>query len=132
MFIDYEKVFTPICQREIANRQNGNVFYGPYKVYAIAKCESTSFRMGSETRFPLDDASITIVTLDSVIMIMFVIAIIRLRWYERVSIEDMKKEKLVIEDFTVKLPIIPIELEEYNNNPDLLTAMLATHLEKTT
>lgn len=88
--------------------------------------------MGSETRFPLDDASITIVTLDSVIMIMFVIAIIRLRWYERVSIEDMKKEKLVIEDFTVKLPIIPIELEEYNNNPDLLTAMLATHLEKTT
>jgi hypothetical protein len=36
MYLDYEKVFTPICQREIENRQRGKVFYGPPKVYAVA------------------------------------------------------------------------------------------------
>jgi hypothetical protein len=81
---------------------------------------------------PWETASVTIVSLDAFIMIMFVIAIVRLKWYERVSIEDMKKEKLVIDDFTVVLPSIPISSDEYLNNPDLLTAMLATHLEKTT
>ena len=132
MYIDYEKVFTPICQREIENRQRGNVFYGPPKVYAIARCEASAFHFNEDTVITWEAASVTIVTLDAFIMIMFVIAIIRLRWYERVTIEDMKKEKLVIEDFTVVLPNIPIELEEYNNNPDLLTAMLTTHLEKIT
>jgi hypothetical protein len=44
----------------------------------------------------------------------------------------MKKEKLAIEDFAVVLPHIPLKPVEYGNNPDLLTAMLATHLEKVT
>lgn len=88
--------------------------------------------MGTDHIYPWETVSVTIVSLDAFIMIMFVMAIIRLKWYERVTIEDMKKEKLVIEDFTVVLPDIPISREEYNNNPDLLTAMLANHLEKVT
>ena len=108
------------------------MFYGPPKVYAIARCEANAFIIDPNTSISWEAASITIVSLDAFIMLLFVIAIIRLRWYERVTIEDMKKEKLVIEDFTVVLPNIPIELEEYNNNPDLLTAMLTTHLEKIT
>lgn len=108
------------------------MFYGPPKVYAIARCEANALHIDKNTIITWEAVSITIVSLDAFIMIIFVIAIIRLRWYERVTIEDMKKEKLVIEDFTVVLPNIPIELEEYNNNPDLLTAMLTTHLEKIT
>ena len=88
--------------------------------------------MGTDLTYPWETVSVTIVSLDAFIMIMFVIAIIRLKWYERATIEDMKKEKLVIEEFTVVLPEIPISIEEYNNNPDLLTAMLANHLEKVT
>lgn len=131
MFIDYEKVFTPVCQREIENRQKGKVFYGPPKVYAIARCESTMLKMG-EFEFGWELASITIVAVDAFMMMLFAVAIIRLKWYERASAEDMKKEKLAIEDFAVVLPEIPLGHEEFNNNPDLLTAMLATHLEKVT
>jgi hypothetical protein len=132
MFIDYEKVFTPVCQRELENRQKGKVFYGPPKVYAIAKCENSALKMGDAFMVDWETASITIVTLDAFIMLVITVAIIRLRWYERASTEDMKKERLVIEDFTVVLPNIPIKPTEYSNNPDLLTAMLATHLEKVT
>lgn len=65
-------------------------------------------------------------------MVIISVAILRLRWYERASTEDMKKQKLAIEDFAVVLPHIPLKPVEYGNNPDLLTAMLATHLEKVT
>jgi hypothetical protein len=87
----------------IEHRQRGKVFYGPPKVYAIARCESTILKMG-EFEFGWELASITIVSIDAFIMMLFAVAIIRLKWYERVSTEDMKKEKLVIEDFTVVLP----------------------------
>jgi hypothetical protein len=131
MFIDYAKVFPPVCQREIENRQRGKVFYGPPKVYAIAKCESDSLRMGT-INVPWETASIAIPAIDAFIVMVITVAIIRLRWYEKASVEDMKKEKLAIEDFTVVLPSIPVKSDEYDNNPDLLTAMLATHLEKVT
>ena len=55
-----------------------------------------------------EDASNIIVILDAFIAFMFTIAIFRLRWYERVSITDMKKGKLKIEDFSVYLPNIDI------------------------
>ena len=42
----------------------------------------------------------------------------------------MKNSKLKVEDFSVFLPEIPIKKENYNNNPDLLTAQLAIHLEE--
>lgn len=89
-------------------------------------------KMGDAFDVEWETASITIVSIDAFIMLVITIAIIRLKWYERASTEDMKKESLVIEDFTVVLPHIPIKPEEYSNNPDLLTAMLATHLEKVT
>jgi hypothetical protein len=42
----------------------------------------------------------------------------------------MKNGKLRIEDFSVYLPSIPVPKEEYHNNPDLLSAQLAVHLEE--
>ena len=41
----------------------------------------------------------------------------------------MKDKKLRIEDFSIFLPNIPIDKALYDNNPDLLTAQLAVHLE---
>jgi hypothetical protein len=42
----------------------------------------------------------------------------------------MKQQKVRLQDFSVDIPEIPIYSDDYNNNPDLLTAMLACHLEE--
>lgn len=42
----------------------------------------------------------------------------------------MKQGRTSIEDFSISIPEMPIERSEYHNNPDLLTAMLATHFEE--
>ena len=62
-------------------------------------------------------------------MLMVSVCIIRLRWYEKVSVNDMKQGKLRLEDFTITLPTIPISKRDYGNNPDLLTAQICTHFE---
>lgn len=71
-----------------------------------------------------------VVLLDAAMMWFISIMVIRLRWYEKISVQDMKQGKTTIEDFSVSIPSIPIDREEYHNNPDLLTAMLATHMEE--
>ena len=63
-----------------------------------------------------------IVILDFLVMLVMTIGIIRLRWYETITIQDMKNKKLRIEDFSVYLPSIPVDKSKYDNNPDLLTA----------
>jgi len=63
-----------------------------------------------------------IVILDFLVMLVMTIGIIRLRWYETLTIQDMKNKKLRIEDFSVYLPSIPVDKSKYDNNPDLLTA----------
>jgi hypothetical protein len=77
-----------------------------------------------------EDAGLMLVILDWLIMLTVTIGIIRLRWYEEQTINDMKNKKLKIEDFSVFLPNIPIDKAKYDNNPDLLTAQLAVHLEE--
>ena len=42
-------------------------------------------------------------------MLIFTIAIFRLRSYEKMTVTDMKKGKLKIEDFSVYIPEIPIK-----------------------
>jgi hypothetical protein len=62
-------------------------------------------------------------------MILFLLAVFRLQIYENLSTQDIKEGSIGIEDFTVHLPDIPISVDDYNGNPELLTAMLATHFE---
>jgi len=76
-----------------------------------------------------EEGSYLVVGLDCFIMFIIAISIIRLRWYENVSVSDMKKGKLRIEDFSVYIPNIPITKEDYNNSPELLKAMIAVHFE---
>jgi hypothetical protein len=123
-------VFSTECINEIVKRNEGQVFYGPAKAYAIASCENDAVSMGNGIVLSRQNASIMIVCLDWFIMFFLTMCIIRLQWYEEVSIIDMKNSKLKVEDFSVFLPEIPIKQENYNNNPDLLTAQLAIHLEE--
>lgn len=129
MLIDYNDVFSPECQYEIKRRNNNQVFYGPAKAYGIAMCEINTVDLGS-IKLTREQGAIMVVTLDWCVMFFVSIMIIRLRWYEQRSVTDMKNGKLRIEDFSVYLPEIPIPKEDYHNNPDLLTAQLAVHLEE--
>ena len=45
------------------------------------------------------------------------------------TVLDLKHGTLEISDFTVHLPNIPISKDEYENNPELLTAMIVVFLE---
>jgi len=62
-------------------------------------------------------------------MLMVSVCIIRLRWYEKMTVNDMKQGKLRMEDFTVFMPFIPIDKKDYGNNPDLLRAQMFNHFE---
>ena len=63
-------------------------------------------------------------------MLIVAIFMIRLRWYELVAVSDMKHGRVRVEDFSIYLPDIPIGKEDYNNSPELLQAMIATHFEE--
>jgi hypothetical protein len=92
-------------------------------------CEINTVDMGN-IKLTREQGAILVVTLDWFIMLFVAVMIIRLRWYEKVSVTDMKNGKLRIEDFSVYLPEIPVPKYDYHNNPDLLTAQLAVHLEE--
>jgi hypothetical protein len=74
-------------------------------------------------------ASLIIVCTDILILILFTIGLFRLRWYEQLVEKDRQLLRPVVDDFSVYMPSIPILPEEYDNNPELLTAMISTHLE---
>ena len=96
----------------------------------MASCQNDAVSLGNGIELTRENASIMIVCLDWFIMFVLTICVIRLQWYEEISVIDMKNSKLKVEDFSVFLPEIPIERKNYNNNPDLLTAQLAIHLEE--
>jgi hypothetical protein len=131
MYLEYDKIFTSECLYELNRRMLGKSPYGPAKVYGIAQCEKTSITLGQiPYDLPWDIVSIVIVSMDCIIAFFITIMIIKLRSKENDSVSDMKQQKVRLEDFCVNIPEIPIGKEDYNNSPDLLTAMLAVHLEE--
>jgi hypothetical protein len=76
-----------------------------------------------------EEAAIYTVSLDCFVVFMFYFCAIRLKWYEKVAVSDMKKGKVKLEDFAVYMPQIPLSKKDYKDNPDLLTAALAVHME---
>lgn len=131
MYLQYDQVFSSDCRYEIDRRLRGYSNYGPSKVYAIAQCESDTIKVGQiNYAFPWKYVSIGIVCFDCIIVFMFTVCIMKLRFREEDTVQDMKQEKVRLEDFSVDIPNIPISQEDYDNNPDLLTAMLACHLEE--
>ena len=60
-----------------------------------------------------EQASILVVCLDLVIIFVFAISIFRLRYYERLTVNDIKHGSLWIDDFSVYISEIPVDSEEY-------------------
>lgn len=104
MLINYSEVFTSECIQEIYRRHYVNNFYGPPKAYGIAMCEIETLMLGSSIEMSRQNASILVAVLDWLVMFVVAVSIIRLKWYENASIQDMKSGKLRIEDFAVFLP----------------------------
>lgn len=78
--------------------------------------------LGKQSPITRSNGAILVVVLDCVVMYAIAIAILRLRWYEKASVLDMKQGKLLLQDFAVIIPNIPIDKKDYNNSPDLLKA----------
>ena len=76
-----------------------------------------------------DRAAKIVVWIDLSIMLVFVLAIFRLKFYEQLSVADLRNGQMRIEDFSLLIDEIPIANEDYNNNPDLLAAMIVGHIE---
>ena len=70
-----------------------------------------------------------IVGIDVAIVLIFFFGILRLRFYEDLTIQDIKQAEHRIEDFSVHLESIPISKEKYSKDTDLLSAIIAPHLE---
>lgn len=70
-----------------------------------------------------------VVSLDLAVTFIIVIALLRLKNYEKLTVSDLRNQKLRIQDFTVFMKEIPLKPEQYNNNPELLRAMMTTHME---
>ena len=130
MLINYDYLFSDQCKDELRKRQQGNTFYGPPKVYGIVTCEIDQVILGDLMTNERQEAAIFATILDSLVVLIFYFSAIRLKWYEKVAVSDMKKGKVKLEDFAVYVPQIPINKKHYNNNPDLLTAQLAVHMEE--
>ena len=62
----------------------------------------------SDTVLTRSEGAALVVVLDCLIMVIMAICFIRLQWYEEVSVLDMKKGKLKIDDFSVHIPEIPL------------------------
>lgn len=68
--------------------------------------------------------------MDLVISFIFTVFIIRLRYFEKLAINDIREGKSKIEDFTVFVKSVPINKDEYDNSPEMLKAMIAAQLEE--
>lgn len=87
MELIYKDIFSGECIEEIISRNAGNILYGPAKAYAIAQCSQEAITMaGSDTTYTVDYVSMMVVVLDVLMMWFVSIMIIRLRWYEKLSV----------------------------------------------
>ena len=59
------------------------------------------------------------------------ISIFKLKKYEKLTLQDMQKNNHIrIEDFSVYMAKIPINKEMYNNDTNILSAILIPYLEE--
>jgi hypothetical protein len=129
MFLNFTAIFDDQCQKELKDRLTGNTFYGPPKVLALTQCVQEDFKVGKSGVLSKDAASRVVVWIDVSIVLIFVLAIFRLKFYEELSLADLRHGQMRIEDFSLLIQDIPIDEKDYQNNPDLLAAMMVGHIE---
>lgn len=71
-----------------------------------------------------------IVAIDVIVAILYLLAILRLNWLKTLVIRDFREDQFKIDDFSVLIKDIPVSQKLYRGNPELLKAMLVTHLEE--
>jgi hypothetical protein len=129
MFLNFTAIFDDRCQAELKTRLAGNTLYGPPKIVALTQCVQEELKVGDSWVLSRDRASKIVVWLDVSILLIFVLAIFRLKFYEELSLSDLRNGQMKIEDFSLLIQEIPIKEEDYESNPDLLAAMLVSHIE---
>ena len=129
MLLDFDKIFTSECQQELTSRLSGDTFYGPPKIYGIAQCTQSELNVTSNWTISRERAVKVVIWMDLLICLLFTLSIYRLRFYEELTVADMKNGQFKVSDFSVWLKDIPISKADYDDCPELLQAMLATHIE---
>jgi len=129
LFLNLEKVMDKDCQYEMRRRINGFQYYGPPKLFFLSKCSQQTIKVGDFWEIGWERASKVVVWIDILTVFVFVLASFRLKYYQDLVTRDFKDDKFTIDDFSILIKSIPVSPEEYDNCPELLTAMMATHLE---
>ena len=130
--VDLEKVFLGQCLYDLQDRMKGRpekLAYGPPRIYAWAQCHEKDIRIIGQKRMTRQEIALLVVYLDIVVLLLFVLAIFRLKFYEPLTIHDLRQGSLRIDDFSVQMIDIPLSKSEYNNNPEYLNAVMVTHFE---
>jgi len=128
--MDFKNIFPKECQKELVKRFNGDTRYGPPTVHSLVFCKEPTIRVNDNWTITRPEASRFVIWVDLAILLVFIFAIYKLKDYQDMSIQDYKNGQLRINDFTVLIPEIPVSPNEYNNNPELLKAMVASHIEE--
>jgi hypothetical protein len=81
-------MFNTKCIQEIERRQKGKTYYGPAKIIGLARCEQDFIEVNGSWNITRESASTLIVLLDAIIIIIFVMAVFRLRFYEGLFEKD--------------------------------------------
>jgi len=82
MFLDFTAIFDERCQREMRDRLAGNTLYGPPQVLALTQCVQEELRVTGKWIITKDRAAKIVVWIDLSIILVFVLAIFRLKFYE--------------------------------------------------
>ena len=75
-------------------------------------------------------ATDTVIWCDVISIFIFYMWIRMLKGYEKLHREDRQNESPKIEDYTVCVKDIPVSARLYNNQPDLLKAMVSLHFSE--
>jgi hypothetical protein len=129
MFLNFTAIFDEDCNKELSSRLDGKNDYGQPTVHGISMCKQEQIVVTNSWSLSRDRASLIVVWIDVSIILIFVLAIYRLKFYEELTNVDLRNGQMKVEDFSLMFDGIPINEEDYNSNPELLTAMMATHIE---
>lgn len=82
MFLNFTAIFDNDCNKELYNRLEGNTLYGPPKIHALTLCKQDQIVVTKSWSLSRDRASKIVVWIDISIILIFVLAIFRLKFYE--------------------------------------------------
>jgi hypothetical protein len=82
MFLNFTAIFDEKCLKEMKERLAGNTFYGPPQVLALTQCVQEELKVTGKWIISKDKAAKIVVGIDLSIILVFVLAIFRLKFYE--------------------------------------------------